>query len=364
MTTTALPTQNQSVRAPQTGGTPQRGANFLITELGSLSKAFAVNSLQLVFEPIKYLFPGCGPSLEGKSVTPLIGLASQQARQGTVEDQNAIITRLDKLKEIAGISRSIFYQTSDDSKMKTSSFGGRFSLTSPTVTMPINLLRRQAFVEGNLTTISYGSTKGAYTLQDKVRSFTDKELDFFALREFGKVKQNHHLYKAIFKTMIIGLFFLSGIFSLPFLPVFVPLAGLALYQKAILITVMVGFYNLVVTKRYSKKADDFAVLYLAETLRQEDRNRHTSHYYVSKARRVATNALDKIRKANIQDRLENWTNNIFVTKSGNDYREVSQARLTTRQNRLKTIHYERIFKRLLEKEASRQPRQILSQKAS
>lgn len=276
-------------------------------------------SILPLFQPLLYFIPSLGLYMDKQEVDYFTGRTVTQLNSFTQREQNSLQNEFNELKEISEINKEITYAISPKGKLK--SYGGALSLTSPHIVIPHNFLRADHL---------FGKeTRDQNNLKSLTR-LSDNELRFLLLREMGKIKHNHNLYKSLFKTDIFAMLLLGSIY--------IPLYG----QIAVICT-LIATYNLFI-KELGEKEDRFAVEKLANYFESHEANyinniESNDNFY--KARLVAVRTLEKMRQLNLEKKKVTVWNHICIGKDGSDWRYINQVTLPSRRDRIYNYHINR-----------------------
>ncbi len=344
----------------------QSGSNYYCTfELGPSARYLSASTFEILLFPFEYFFPSMLPSFKEQSVTPLIGRISTQSELGVPASVLFLQKKIDELKELAGIQRKLYYQTTPNGGF--SSTGGVFSLCAPVLTLPLNQLRRTLLAKvkldnGEATPSESEKKKSAEWKEIRIpfgdnskndeftvnpHFFTDNEIRFLILREMGKIKEKKQFLRTVSKIVAVALFVGLGLTGLAFMGPLVFLPALPLLIKLGLWIGYTLFHNCIVSRYLEKKADDFAVRTLAKHFENKLAAKETfsilhnpySESPTHSARFVAIKTLEKMAWLNRLKKNENCFNQWCITKVGSDWRDLSTPSLTTRINRIRSKNY-------------------------
>jgi len=209
------------------------------------------------------------------------------------------ITKVEQLKEIAGICRKITVYTSDN--YICSSYGGTCSLTSPIISIP------RGFSE---TIFDHNPS---HNLAEKPAAhwrYTPDEALFFIAKEVVNIKSNKLLTRIVAKVCYVALLFFIYTLSLPIL------AGGAFIAAA-------ATLHLILERLMKNQLDIDAVAILKEFFHDENR-----------ANEAGRSALEKLIEQNKERRESNSLCRLYVSEKGNNLLDLTNPFLTIRLSRL------------------------------
>lgn len=310
---------------------------FRFCEIGPSARYLSASTYSILLFPFEYFFPSILPAFETDNVTPL------REKLGKVKNF------LDKVKKLAGIQRKIYYQETPNGEFHSN--GGKFSFVAPVITLPSNQLERRIYkeVRNRCELIQLGVDLTDEELKQLTKhpsQFTDNEVKFLLLREMGRIKEKKHFLRTASKIIGIALFIGLGLTGLAFMSPLAFIPAIPLAAKVLSFAGYILFHNYVISRYLHKKADDFAVKKLAKYFTnnpmEKEKVLHSEDYHNSPAelaRFVAIKTLEKMRLNNLSRKRENCTNTVFISKKGNDRRNISISSLTHRINRIRSEKY-------------------------
>ncbi len=207
-----------------------------------------------------------------------------------------------ELTELAGIRRKVIPYTTLNYSF--SSCGGSFSITNPALFLPIQHLIRPS-------KSPFGQEKPEDGLDRETWFYTDNQTRFLIARELKPLKANNALVRIAIKVALIAAVFL--IYTSP----------LGWLVGGALMIGSVAFYILS-EKVFEGKMDIAGARLLGKQLKDPQ-----------KAVQIGIEALEKMRKQNLERRDQSRISRLYITKSGNNALDFNHPFLTTRIERLK-----------------------------
>jgi hypothetical protein len=276
-----------------------------------LSRAFYALTIDPAMDILYYFVPFIGAWLKG--YYPLVNDPSQEAMFPSVPTQFALRDIRD-LTEAAGISRSI--TPCIGLSHYISSFGGKYSISQPTLMIPDQALYRK----GNPV---FGSNP---SYQGNIWICSDDEVRFLLARELAHINMNNSLLRIAIKIAVVSA--IIFVFSNPIngaLATYILISALATYL----------FSERHFQSSSDLKAIDILEKYNIEKLKKRGKSSERTpaifrNQKIKNALEIAISTLEKIRKQNLYFRENSFIAKIYISKSGNNYLDLLHPTLTSR----------------------------------
>lgn len=256
------------------------------------------------FDPIKhtlyFLFPSFGAYWTES--TPVQENNPTQEAYMPLLAKNLALREIRRLEDAASLCRRVILYTKPEGAFYN--YGGSCSLFSPIIFTP----HEQIFRIGAST---FGAERADENLAGRLWHFSDQEMRFLLAREIGRVKYNDQFLRVAAKVIIIAA--VTMIFTLPL--TFSVCFGLSLLTAS--------------TYLFFSSAVEYALdSFGADTLAR------ATGINVAVARQIGAQALSKIVRQNLDKKSRFWSDDLFITTSGNDLRNYTEPFLTARISRL------------------------------